>query len=58
MHSTRHEAVYHAAQNCQAAPLPLTVLSLRGLKRACQVESQKMQNLWPVLSHRRLLSDF
>ena len=41
MHSTRHEQVYHATQGRQAASLSLTALSLRGLKRACQVESQK-----------------
>ncbi len=41
MHSTWHEGVYHATQGCQAASLSLTALSLRGLKRACQVESQK-----------------
>src|SRR5260370_8287947 len=29
------------AQGCQAASLSLTALSLRGLKRACQVESPK-----------------
>src|SRR5450755_5135326 len=41
MHSTRHEPVYHATQGCQAASLSLTALSWRGLKRTCQVESQK-----------------
>jgi len=41
MSSTRHEAVYHAAQRCQAASLPLTPLSLRGQKKACRVERQK-----------------
>src|SRR5690349_4118767 len=41
MHSIRHEQVYHAAVSCQAASLSLTGLSLRGLKRACQIESQK-----------------
>jgi hypothetical protein len=41
MHSTRHDQVYHAAQCCQAASLSVTALSLRGLKRTCQVESPK-----------------
>ena len=41
MHSTRHEGVYHAAQGCQGKRSGLTALSLRGLKRACRVESQK-----------------
>ena len=41
MHSTRHEGVYHAAQGCQGKRSGLTALSLRGLKRACQVESPK-----------------
>ncbi len=50
MISTWHEGVYHAAQPCQAASLPLTRLSLRGLKKACHVESQKMQGFWLVLS--------
>src|SRR6266496_189696 len=41
MISTWHEGVYHATQLCQAASLSLTQLSLRGLLKACQVESQK-----------------
>src|SRR6266567_131284 len=41
MISTRHEGVYHVAQPCQAASLPLTQLSLRGQKKACRIERQK-----------------
>ena len=41
MSSTWHEPVYHAAHACQAASLSLTGARLRGLKWACQVESQK-----------------
>src|SRR6266581_54699 len=41
MSSTWHEPVYHAAHGCQAAALSLTATRLRGLKWACQVESQK-----------------
>ncbi len=59
MHSTRHEAVYHAAQGSQAASLSLTALSLRGLKRACQVESQKnagfLARFEPTSLNQRLL---
>ena len=50
MPSTRHEQVYHAAQDCQAAALSETSLSWRGLFWVCQVESQKMQDFWLVLS--------
>src|SRR5438270_13137885 len=41
MSSTWHEPVYHAASACQAASLSLTGARLRGLKWACQIESQK-----------------
>ncbi len=36
-----HEPVYHAAHDCQAASLSLTVPRVRGLFWACQIESQK-----------------
>ncbi len=39
--STEHEGVYHAARSCQAAALSLTAAHLRGLKKACSLESQK-----------------
>ncbi len=58
MISTRHEEVYHAATLCQGKRSGLTQRHLRGLKWACQVESQKMQDFWLVLQHRRLLRDF
>ena len=59
MSSTWHEPVYHAAHACQAASLSLTATRLRGLKWACQVESQKnagvlalverdQHELWPL----------
>ena len=40
--SIRHEVVYHAAVCCQAASLSLTVDSLRGLKKTCLIERQKI----------------
>ena len=50
MSSTWHEPVYHAAHGCQAAALSLTAIRLRGLFWACQVESQKMEGFWLLLS--------
>ncbi len=50
MTSTRHEQAYHAAHRCQAASLSLTTVRWRGLCWACQVEGQKMQDFWRVLS--------
>ena len=51
MISTWHEGVYHAAKPCQAASLPLTRLGLRGLKKACQVESQNNIGFLACIEH-------
>src|SRR5258708_30842578 len=60
MSSTWHEPVYHAAHGCQAAALSLTASRLRGLKWACQVESQKRARFLArreeMPSHQRHLS--
>src|SRR6266699_2577411 len=51
MISTWHEGVYHAAKPCQAASLSLTRLGLRGLKKACQVESQNNPGFLACIEH-------
>ena len=59
MSSTRHEPVDHTADGCQAASLSLTAACLRGLKKACPVESEK--TAWFFAAHSpnraRLLPD-
>ena len=46
--SIEHERVYHAASRCQAASLSLTATCLRGLKKACPVESEKTAGVFAV----------
>src|SRR5438876_2556870 len=46
--SIEHERVYHAASRCQAASLSLTATCLRGLKKACSVESEKTAGIFAV----------
>src|SRR5689334_896193 len=50
MPSPRYEGVYHAAYGCQAASLPLTAVSLRGLKWTYRVESKKTAGVFARLA--------
>ena len=51
MSSTKHKAGARAAHGCQAAALSLTATRLRGLKWACQVESQKNGGFLALVEH-------
>src|SRR5215472_13337873 len=53
--STGHARGYHGAAWCQAALLSLTPRRLRGLKKACPVESEKTARCFAVLQARALL---
>src|SRR5260370_10720976 len=51
MISTWHEGVYHAAKPWQGKRSGLPRLGLRGLKKACQVESQNNTGFVACIEH-------